>query len=256
MRCRRRRSPWQLQGSTRRASPGRGTQPEPLQRAQVAVAAVDVFTCEAVYHRPPRYNSVLRVMSSAIIEYLSARPDSATFLTPLHYAQTLEGLFPRSESVLPQPYKIFPADETQPAVLGFPLTETPLIKGLYAKWTLETRELMTQLAAKAASMLDGEEQRALAFFRLLQDDVLILTEEFIGPHLRELRSFINGYLRRDFQAFRDAFEKLRSAATELLQRDRSFAAALPFLGGTDEQGITVALLLDPLFQTFLFDHPA
>src|SRR5436853_2672587 len=57
---------------------------------------------------------------------------------------------------------------------------------IYAKWTLETRELMTQLAAKAASMLAGEEQRALAFFRLLQDDVLILTEEFIGPDLREL----------------------------------------------------------------------
>ena len=290
-------------------------------------------------------------MSSAIIEYLSARPDSATFLTPLHYAQTLEDLFPRSESLLPQPYNIFPADETQPAVLGFPLTETPVIKELdakldrwltdevawqvtrkpdakekaqlsltgyltqvlkvsenammsnllndyhavfwlahsfdlarnfasiprrvsaidaqagrtqgdamkyriYAKWTLETRELMTQLAAKAASILDGEEQRALAFFRLLQDDVLILTEEFIGPDLREVRSFINGYLRRDFQAFRDAFEKLRSAATELLQRDRSFAAALPFLGGTNDQGITVALLLDPLFQSFLFDHPS
>jgi hypothetical protein len=72
-------------------------------------------------------------MSSAIIEYLSARPDSATFLTPLHYAQTLEDLFPRSESLLPQPYNIFPADETQPAVLGFPLAETPVIKELDAK---------------------------------------------------------------------------------------------------------------------------
>src|SRR5713226_4227558 len=133
MRCRRRRSPSQPHGSTRRASPGRGTQPEPLQRAQVAVAAVDDFTCVRVYHRPPRYNSVPRVMSSPIIEYLSARPDSATFLTPLHYAQTLEDLFPRSESLLPQPYNIFPADETQPPVLGFPLTETPIIKELDAK---------------------------------------------------------------------------------------------------------------------------
>ena len=68
---------------------------------------------------------------------------------------------------------------------------------------------MTQLAARAASTLDGEEQRGLQFFRLLQDDVLIFTEEFIGPDLRELRSFINGYLRRDFQSFRDTFERLR-----------------------------------------------
>jgi len=288
-------------------------------------------------------------MSSAIIEYLSARPDSNTFLVPLHYAQTLEELFPRTESVLPQPYKIFLADETQPAVLGFPLAETPVMKELdtrldrwltdevawqvsrkpdakekaqasitayltqllkvsenammsnllndyhavfwlahsidlarnfssiprrvssidaqsgrtqgdalkyriFAKWTLETRELMMQLAAKAASILDGEEQRALQFFRLLQDDVLILTEEFIGPDLRELRSFLNGYLRRDFQSFRDSFDKLRNVAMELLQRDRSFAAALPFFGAVD-QGISTAVLLDPKFQSFLFDHP-
>src|SRR5436853_1272404 len=159
MRCRRRRSPWQLQGSTRRASPGRGTQPEPLQRAQVAVAAVDVFTCEAVYHRPPRYNSVLRVMSSAIIEYLSARPDSATFLTPLHYAQTLEDLFPRSESVLPQPYKIFPADETQPAVLGFPLTETALIKELDAKLD---RWLTDEVAWQVTRKPDAKEKAHLS----------------------------------------------------------------------------------------------
>src|SRR5437867_548033 len=78
----------------------------------------------------PRYTSIPRVMSSTIIEYLSARPDSNTFLVPLHYAQTLEELFPRTESVLPQPYKIFMADETQPAVLGFPLAETPVMKEL------------------------------------------------------------------------------------------------------------------------------
>src|SRR5438132_1299566 len=36
MRWRRRKSPWQLHGSTRNASPSMGTQPEPLQRGQVA----------------------------------------------------------------------------------------------------------------------------------------------------------------------------------------------------------------------------
>jgi hypothetical protein len=61
---------------------------------------------------------------------------------------------------------------------------------IFAKWSMDTRDQMTQLANKAASLLDGEEQKALQFFRLLQDDVLIFTEEFIGPDLRELRSFI------------------------------------------------------------------
>ncbi|HLJ73604.1 MAG TPA: hypothetical protein VKU62_03390 [Thermoanaerobaculia bacterium] len=115
---------------------------------------------------------------------------------------------------------------------------------------------MTQLAAKAAQLLDGEEQRALQFFRLLQDDVLIFTEEFIGPDLRELRSFLNGYLRRDFQAFRDGFERLRNAATELLQRDRTFRISLPSFGLNPDQGISTAVLLDSRFQAFLFELPA
>jgi hypothetical protein len=114
---------------------------------------------------------------------------------------------------------------------------------------------MSQLATRAASVLEGEEQRGLQFFRLLQDDVLILTEEFIGPDLRELRSFITGYLRRDFQGFRDAFERLRATATDLLQKERTFRAALPLFGANPEQGITLALLLDARFQAFLFEHP-
>jgi len=127
---------------------------------------------------------------------------------------------------------------------------------IFARWVSETREQMTQLAARAASLLDGEEQRGLQFFRLVQDDVLLLTEEFIGPDLRELRSFITGYLRRDFQAFRDAYERMRATATELVQRERTFRAALPLFGVSPEHGVTLALLLDPRFQAYLFDHPA
>jgi len=126
---------------------------------------------------------------------------------------------------------------------------------LFAKWSMDTRDQMTQLANKAASLLDGEEQKALQFFRLLQDDVLIFTEEFIGPDLRELRSFINGYLRRDFQAFRDGFERLRTAASQLLERDRTFRIALPSFGLNPEHGISTAVLLDTRFQGFLFELP-
>ena len=290
-------------------------------------------------------------MSSVLIEYLSARADAATFILPFDYAKTVEELFPHADSLLPEPYKIFLADETQAPILGFPLAETAVIKELdakldrwltdevawqvtrspdakekaqisqtaylaplmkvaenammsnllndyhavfwlahsfdvarhfssiprrvssieaqagrtqgdafkyriFAKWSMDTRDQMTQLASKAASLLDGEEQRALQFFRLLQDDVLIFTEEFIGPDLRELRSFLNGYLRRDFQGFRDGFERLRNAATELLQRDRTFRIALPSFGLNPDQGISTAILLDARFQAFLFELPA
>jgi hypothetical protein len=290
-------------------------------------------------------------MPSALIDYLSARADAATFILPVDYAKTIEDLFPHAEGTLPEPYKIFLEDETQGSTLGFPLAETAVMKELdtkldrwitdevawqitrnpnakekaqlsqtayiapllkvaenammsnllndyhavfwlahsfdvsrhfssiprrvsaieaqagrtqgdavkyriFAKWSMDTRDQMTQLAAKAASLLEGEEQKALQFFRLLQDDVLIFTEEFIGPDLRELRSFLNGYLRRDFQTFRDGFERLRNAASELLQHDKTFRIALPSFGLNPDQGISTAILLDARFQNFLFELPA
>ena len=277
-------------------------------------------------------------MDSPLVNYLSARPDTAAFLLPQELQRNVDELFPRTGTLLPQPYKIFPADETQSPTLGFPVAEAPVMKELdakldrwltdevlcqvnrqpdakekaqvsfaaylaqlmrvaenallsnllndyhavfwlahsfdlarqfctiprrvsavdvqagrtqgdglkyriYSRWATETREAMTQVAAKAAAVLDGEEQRGLQFFRLLQDDVLAFTEEFIGPDLRELRSFVNGYLRRDFQSFRDGYERLRTVATETLQKDRTFRASLPLFGANPDHGISLALLL-------------
>ena len=289
-------------------------------------------------------------MPSSVVPYLAQRPDTATFLLPADLGRAVSELFPRTESLLPQPYKIFPADETMQPALGFPLAETAVMKDLeqkldrwladetvsqltrqpqarekaqlafnsyvgslmkaaenammsnllndyhavfwlahsfdlarhfsalprrisavdtqagrtqgdalkyriFARWVSETREQMNQLTVRAAQILDGEEQRALQFFRLLQDDVLILTEEFIGPDLRELRSFVTGYLHRDFQAFRDGFEKLRTTVADLLQKDRTLKASLALFGANPDHGVTVALLLDARFQAFIFDHP-
>jgi hypothetical protein len=290
-------------------------------------------------------------MPSPLVSYLASRPDSATFLVPTELGRTIEEIFPRAEG-LPQPYKIFPADETQgPPIFGFPLADTPVMRDLdarldrwladevvwqvsrtpasrekaqlaltnylgplmrvaenalvsnllndyhavfwlahsfdlarqfssvprrisavdtqagrlqgdafkyriYSRWAAEARELMTQLAAKVSTILDGEEQRGLQFFRLLQDDVLVLTEEFIGPDLRELRSFVNGYLHRDFQSFRDSIERMREIAADLLSKDKTFKAVLPLFGATAEQGVSMALLLDTRFQGFLFEQTA
>jgi hypothetical protein len=287
-------------------------------------------------------------MTRTLVSYLSQRPDTVTFLLPAGVDRALEELFGSPERILPHPVKIFPADETQEPILGFAVSETPVMRELeqkldrwlgeeivwqvnraepkekaqlaftayitqlmkvaenallsnllndyhaifwlthsldlarhfsalprriaahdaqtgralgdtlkyriFGRWVSETRDQMTQMCARAAALLEGEEQRGLQFFRLLQDDVLILTEEFIGPDLRELRSFVSGYLRRDFQAFREAFERLRTTAGDLVQRDRTFRAALPLFGAGSD--VTLALLLDPRFETFLFDHPA
>src|SRR5260370_22364857 len=72
-------------------------------------------------------------MSSILIEYLSARTDASSFLLPVDYAKTLSELFPHAESLLPEPYKIFLADETQPPTLGFALAETAVMKELDPK---------------------------------------------------------------------------------------------------------------------------
>src|SRR5581483_4460011 len=73
-------------------------------------------------------------MPSALIEYLSARADAATFILPVDYQKTIEDLFPHgSDVLLPDPYKIFPADETQGPSLGFPLAETAVMKELDTK---------------------------------------------------------------------------------------------------------------------------
>src|SRR4051794_33192714 len=70
-------------------------------------------------------------MPSPLVAYLTARADAATFLLPGELDRTIEELFPRD--VLPEPTKIFPADETQPPMLGFPLLETNVIRDLDAK---------------------------------------------------------------------------------------------------------------------------
>lgn len=289
-------------------------------------------------------------MPKALVRYLSQRSDASSFLLPADLERKLTELFP-DLTLLPQPYNVYPADETQPPVLGFPLAESGVFKELdarldrwlneevrwqvtklpdgkekaqgafsvylsqlmrvaenammsnllndyhalfwlahsidlarqfssvprrvsaidtqagraqgdafkyriYSKWAAETREPMGQLASRSAAILEGEEQRALQFFRLLQDDVLIMTEEFIGPDLRELRSFITGYLRLDFQTFRDSFERLRTTASDLLQKDRILKSVLPLFAPSEQNAITVALLLDSSFQNLLFEHPA
>ncbi|MGZ5473576.1 MAG: hypothetical protein ACXW31_09685, partial [Thermoanaerobaculia bacterium] len=72
-------------------------------------------------------------MTRALVSYLAQRPDAATFLLPVDVDRALGELFGQPERLLPQPYKIFPADETQPPVLGFAIAESPVLKELDLK---------------------------------------------------------------------------------------------------------------------------
>src|SRR5207247_10646297 len=71
-------------------------------------------------------------MTTPLVSYLASRPETATFLVPSELPRVIDELFPRAE-MLPEPYKIYPADETQPPILGFPLADTPVMRDLDAR---------------------------------------------------------------------------------------------------------------------------
>ena len=58
------------------------------------------------------------------------RPDAATFLLPNDLERTLRELFRAPESCCRSRTRSFPADETQPPILGFPVAEAPVMKEL------------------------------------------------------------------------------------------------------------------------------
>jgi hypothetical protein len=72
-------------------------------------------------------------MPSTLLTYLAGRPDSATFFVPSEVARVVDEIFPRAEWLLPEPYRIFPADETQTPTLGFPVMETTVMRELDAR---------------------------------------------------------------------------------------------------------------------------
>src|SRR5216117_1075474 len=97
-------------------------------------------------------------MPSQLETYLASRPDTTTFLLASELARTLEEIFPRAESLLPKPYKIFPADETQEPALGFPVADAPVLRELDARldrWLAEevAWQVGRQQAAKEKAQL-------------------------------------------------------------------------------------------------------
>jgi hypothetical protein len=124
---------------------------------------------------------------------------------------------------------------------------------IFGRWVSETREQMSQLVTRTAPLLEGEEQRGMQFFRLLQDDVLILTEEFIGPDLRR-RNF-TGYLRRLPELPR-SFQTPAYGSEQAPPEGTDLPAALPLFGVIGGDSGIRWRAARPRFETFLFEHPA
>jgi hypothetical protein len=94
------------------------------------------------------------------------------------------------------------------------------------------------------------------FLELVLDNPLIAVEEFVSPDLRELRGYFLAHLRRDFTAFRRAFDALRGTAIDLIARDRVLRRALVLLGYPDSAIPPVIALFDPRVRQLLEEHTA
>jgi hypothetical protein len=125
---------------------------------------------------------------------------------------------------------------------------------IFSRWTAEMRRQIEALAERVSAALGGEEERRIRFFRLMTDNVLIFTDEFIGPDLRELRSFATGYLQVDFNHAIDDLGRLERAARETAARDPFLAAALRLLRGSATP-LRRAMLFEPETRRLLTEHP-
>lgn len=282
--------------------------------------------------------------------YLTQRPEGLGFVLPSSVDRTVIELFPRPEQLLPRPYRVFFAEETEQPILAFPVRNSPAIAELHSRfdrwiaeeiacqtdrttpreraqqalaaycttltrlaenamlanmladyhgilwlahsqelakqfstitrrvsavdtqlarnsgdlikyrifgrWANEVREQMNRLGARLAPTLDGEQDRALAFVRLLIDNILIVTEEFISPDLREIKSFIAGYMQRDPHLLKTSVDRIRNLATQLVATEPAFRSSLALFGVDPNAGIPIALVLDRRFQDMIFSHPA
>ena len=97
----------------------------------------------------------------------------------------------------------------------------------------EVYDLVTRLAA------DTEEVEEELFPRLLarlRDNVLLLTEDHVGPDLAELGGYFNGHLGMDGRDFRRRLDEAEAWLGERLAADRDLAAMVRYLltrdGGT------------------------
>jgi hypothetical protein len=119
----------------------------------------------------------------------------------------------------------------------------------------DAERLRYQLHAKWAATL-RERAQVSGFLELVLENPLIAGEEFVSPDLRELRGYFLAHVRRDFPAFRRAFDELRGIASDLVTRDRVLRRALTLLGYPESSIPPVIALFDPRVRQLLGEHAA
>ena len=115
----------------------------------------------------------------------------------------------------------------------------------------EAERMQFGLHTKWAASINEEHDADGGFLALLLENPLFTITEFVSPDLREMRGYFNVHLRRDYKAFRQAFDALRATAADLLVRNRVLRRALTLLGYLDTAVPHVIALLDPRVRQLL-----
>jgi hypothetical protein len=116
-----------------------------------------------------------------------------------------------------------------------------------------TYDLVQKVAGATEEAEEGLFPRLLTRMR---DNVLVFTEDHIGPDLAELGSYFNGYLKIDGREIRQRLSELFQWHAEQLAADHELRAAVSTLLAADPKNDGRDLLIRPGYLSFLVTRPA
>ena len=123
------------------------------------------------------------------------------------------------------------------------------------RWLGRVTRLHQDLGNQLADEM-GVEARSLfpEILTSMAENLLILSEDYVGPDLSELSSFFRGHLQIDGRDFRARFTALQQWHEKLIAQDKTVAATASELLGVDV-GDPSKAIFRPNYARFLTHHP-
>ncbi len=126
---------------------------------------------------------------------------------------------------------------------------------VFFKWIDKVVTAAYDTAHRLASELEEDEDSLFPpLLALMRDNVLIFTEDYIGPDLNELTSYFNGCLKIDGRDLRHRLSALEKWHAKSFETDRVLRAAVSNLRGEDSPAETRGLLNRAGYASFLSSH--
>ncbi len=126
---------------------------------------------------------------------------------------------------------------------------------VFFKWVDKVVTAAYDIAHRLASELEEDEDSLFPpLLALMRDNVLIFTEDYIGPDLNELTSYFTGCLKIDGRDLRQRLAALEQWHRKTFDRDRVLRAAASHLLGAEPQAEPRDLLNRAGYASFLADQ--